>query len=345
MQPLPTWAHQGASTRTPGAVQALLTRFGQDWKLVTSLVERFTTWSDLLSAPRTDLAHLTGGQNAALMLPPSAPPLPPQRDGVRAISRWEQGWPSRLTDLLYPPPLIYTAGVLPPPPYVTVGGPANPTPSGLEVARAAGEVCARRGLRLVVVAGDRTGEAAAQAQIDAGAGPVVLATGGIETLFTTSKRLLDQAVERGGAGLAVFGDDVWPSDASRRAAASVAATLGSAVVIAELGYHTDAGRDLAEAAIAAGRYLVVPNPEADERVPLTAIGGASLARARQFSETLFGTSPRIERRLAAGQSPADAVVSGPGDLEVALAYACGLNDTAPPARTRDGWVIDAPPLA
>ena len=105
------------------------------------------------------------------------------------------------------------------------------------------------------------------------------------------------------------------------AAARIVVALCRAVVLAEVGKHISAGAPLARAAVGAGRYLIVPTPQ-QHYVPESALGLLVLAQTRSFSESWYGTSPRISARVENGLSPADAVVSTQNEISHAIAVAC-----------------------
>lgn len=302
------------------ALHALYELIG-DHALVAAVVAAFGTWEALAAATPAELGRRVGPWAAQLRVPERCPRLPGLGSQVVATTRYQAGYPAGLGDLEDPPAVLYSLGTLPKGPYLAVGGSYYPTAAGLSATQATATAAADLGVPVVASVDPGCGQVAITAALAAG-GTVVGVVSCDLALPATAAGLLAEIVAGGGAVVSEWGPgEIW-SESHTFASTRLVAALGRAVVLCELGTHPAGGAHLAQAAISARRFLIVPAPNSDLLLPVGSAGTATLARARSFSEEPFGSSPHLSARVAAGHTPADAVVSTPAQLCAAIAAVC-----------------------
>jgi len=303
----------------PGPLIALLAQLG-DHTLTRMVATAFDTWEQLHTADLAERTYRLGAWAAQLHIP-AQPQLPAPLPGdLMAITSFNTLYPSRLGDLDDAPALLFLRGAPPPGPLVGIGGPTHPPPAGLSAARVALEQSADAGLTVV-------------AQFDGGTGSYVLATAAREqlpavgivptdlTVTYPDAATAETLLSLGGTIVTETPPNVAPIGGPL-AAARLVAGWATVQVITEMGAHPGGGAALARAAIRAGRYVVVPQPGADIAAELSSAATSLLTGARSFSSRILGTSTKVQRRVSAGLSPADAVVTNPHDMGAALRAGC-----------------------
>lgn len=305
--------------RAPESLAALY-RHLWDHDLVATLASSFPTWEELARADYARLAHLLGPRTAAFTLPDRPDPTPDLPAGAVMVSRYAMNYPADLREVEQPPCVLYVRGELPFGPSVGVGGAEHPSPQGVEISRAAAFAAAGQRRPVVVLLSKGVGVTALQATVDAGGKAVVVLPHGIDQ-NSRHQSLLEQVIELGGAVVTEVPPGIGVTEQFTLMANRIVTALSHAVVLAEVGRHVSAGALLARATIRSGRYLIVPTPQ-QAHIPETALGLSVLTQTRAFTSDWFGTSPRIDSRVANGLSPADAVVTDQVGIANAIAVAC-----------------------
>lgn len=298
------------------AVVALLGLF-DDHAFVHKLVSAFPTWDDLVKATAQQRAALTDPRALRMRVPPTCPDMPPR---IRAVTRYDETYPVGLRALEEPPVAVFFRGALDDAPVLLVDGSRSPSPQGVEIARSAALAAATKRVPLLVRLAEGAPMAALQTAVAAQARTLVLVPHSLD-VPTVHARTMDLVLNEGGAVLSL----VHPANLRARTPdaqmARVVVALSRAVVLAEVGLTDYFGADVARAVVDFGRFLIVPNPPA-HHVPASAEGLAVLSDPRQFSAQWYGTSARISARVQNAQTPADAVVSNPTQIAIAVAVAC-----------------------
>lgn len=315
-----TGAHP--SLRTPEAVWALREILGDD-DLVHKVATTFPTWARFAASSHAELMHYLG--NKVPVIPAQMPQPPRMPAGVSVLCRYQPTYPPLLRESTSPPALLYVTGSLPTTPALSIIGATNPTAVGVEVSRAAARAAAETRVPISISIASGCGLAAAKEALDAG-GQVIavlphgLATGSAHQLF------LEQVLENRGAVVSPFSPTVQLRESTEEASACVAALIGQAALLAEVGTFPAAAEEPTKAVVTAGRYLIVPSPssppESGRYIAPSAFGTAIFSSAREFSPEYFGTSHRITQRCENGLTPADSVVSTPGELSDAIRIGC-----------------------
>jgi hypothetical protein len=320
----PTGQGGPTSLRSREAVFALTAMLG-DPEQVHALVSAYPTWQQLAAATPAALGHCVGLRGAQLHIPADCPPVPPLGPAVSLLTRYDMSCPAGLRQIANPPALLFVAGTLPAEPILGIGGAENPTMSGVEVCRAAGLQTAIQHVPLAAQLAPGCSLTALRTAVDAGGRAVVVMPHGFG-VTSSHQALLEQVLEQGGTVVTETMPGMQSSPARADAAARLVVALSSAVLLAEVGAHQAAGAPLARAAVAAGRFLIVPAPDAPAQsgryIAPSAFGSAAFASAKEWSSEYFGTGPRIEHRCANGLTPADEVVANPAQLAAAIALGC-----------------------
>jgi predicted Rossmann fold nucleotide-binding protein DprA/Smf involved in DNA uptake len=311
-----------AELRDADQIWALREMFGDD-HLVHSIASTYRTWSELAAAPEAHLANLLGHRLVPIpTLPPEKPFLPP---AVRVVTRYSDELPLALRQASNPPVMLFATGTIPSEPMLAVIGAENPTMAGAEIAKSAGLSAATLKVPLVVPLQPGCSLWAARTNLDAG-GRVVAVLGHGFGVTSTQQLLLEQIVATGGAVLTPFSPGSPGNEHTLDHAGRIAAAAAAAVVLAEVGLHKSAGAAATTAAVAAGKFLIVPEvqaaPESGRYIAPTAMGSALFTSAREWTDAPFGTNSRIEQRTVNGLSPADAVVTDHLELTSAIKNAC-----------------------
>jgi DNA processing protein len=307
------------SLRHPLSLAALY-RLLWDHAMVHALASTYPTWGHLSAASPADLGYVAGRRGAALSIP-AVPPVGPEiPDGVELLTRYSPRYPADLREVADPPVVLYLRGRLPDGPTVTIGGAHHPSPQGIEIARSAALAAVAQRVPVVALLTDGAGEVALRTAAAAGGRCVAVLPHGLDQV-SRHTGLLQRVLEAGGAWLTEVPPGVSSFERFVISGARIAAALSPAVVLAEVGRHPSSGAPLATAAVAAGRYLIVPSPQ-QHYVPESALGLRVLTQTRSFSPSWYGTSPRLDARILNGLSPADAVVSNQQQIADAIAVAC-----------------------
>jgi hypothetical protein len=307
---------------SPAALYALYYMVG-DHQLVDRLVHHFPTWEALASAGPLGLAYAAGPWAAQLRVPTDAPQPGVLPDGITAHSRYEEAnYPSQLRNLADAPVLLYQIGQIPTTPMLAIGGTYYPSQSGVNAVVEAVKAAVAQDVPIVAALDSGCGHMALHEAVNRGGR--VLAVSSCDLANPASNALLFRRIlDSGGGVVSEWGPAEPWSEARTFSSARLVAALSSGVVLAELGTHPAGGAHLARAAIATGRYLIVPTPDQNTTLPVTADGTVALADPRAFTKKLYGDHPRIKQRVKDGQPAADAVVSTPDELSAAVRTACG----------------------
>lgn len=312
------------SLRTPEAVFALLGMLG-DHEHVHSLVTAYPTWDALAAASSADLGHHVGLTGARLQIPRDLPPMPPLPAGVNMHTRYSIDFPRGARELPTGPVALFVAGTLPTEPALAIGGAENPTMTGSEIAKAAALAAAVDQVPVVAQVTPGCALSALRTAVDAGGRVVAVMPHGF-AVTSNHQMLLEQVIAQGGAVVTQELPGTTMTESAIDRASRLVAGLARAVVLAETGVHRAAGMALASAAVATGRYLIVPAPDAPAQsgryIPPSAFGSAVFASAKEWSPEYYGTGARIEHRTANGLPPADHVVNNPAELAAAITIGC-----------------------
>lgn len=304
--------------RTPHALAALWQAWG-DVEAITRAMAAVATWGELACLSITDLARVVGPV-AAAQLPPVCPPLPTLTPPGRVVTAVDPGWPPCVPATRWP--VLYATGPIPTGPAVLVAGGPDPTPQGVEIARAAALAAAGEHLPLVASPTAGIGLIALRTAVAAGGVALAVLDHGLE-LPSTHVGLLAQ-VTRGGGAVVTLSQPTQPATpASAPAAAALMTHLASCAVLAEVGIPPAVGTDVAAAAIAAGMHLVVPPPP-PHYTPAGASGLAVLTDATTFTPSWYGTNDRITARVTAGRPAADDTPSDGAAVAAAIRRACSV---------------------
>ena len=316
--------NQVQSLRTPQAVYALLNMLG-DHGHVHALVSAYPTWDALAAASPAELGHHVGLTGARLQIPTQMPDMPPLPPGVAMYTRYAIDFPRGARELAGGPAALFVAGTLPAVPVLGIGGAENPTMTGSEIAKAAALAAAVDQVPVAAQVTPGCSLSALRTAVDAGGRVVAVMPHGF-AVTSNHQMLLEQVIAQGGAVVSQELPGSTMTEAAVDRASHLVAGLARAVVLAETGVHRAAGRALASAAVAAGRYLIVPAPDAPAQsgryIPPSAFGSAVFASAKEWSPEYFGTGARIEHRTANGLPPADHVVGNPAELAAAIVIGC-----------------------
>lgn len=286
-------------------------------RFVDDVVSSYDTWEELVTSSPTDRAYRIGVWSASLQLPQQPVPLPELSSEVSVTTRYDPDYPAPLLDLPNAPALLYSMGDLPPGPYITIGGSYYPSQGALEMTRMAVQAAVQQGLTVVAVLDSGCGHVALQEVIRHDGQAIAIGSGDLGTLAAhalIARRILDH----GGAIVSEWGPgEAWTGDRTFYAA-RLAAALGSAVILPEVGSYPTGGSHLARYSIALGKYLIIPHPRSEAETPYSGGGTTTLAKASNFREEVFGTGPRIQARLRSGYTPADAVIENGQQLAQVL---------------------------
>jgi len=316
-----TPTYRDPSLRDPAVLSFLYSRLW-DHERVHRAASAFPTWSALVTASIAARWEVLGPASASVVLPAAAPPMATLPPDVKLISRYSLDYPPDLLSAGTTPVVLSVRGTFPTAPAVAVGGAENPSPQGVEIARAAVLSAVASHTPVVLVLTDGIGAVALRTIVDAGGVGVVVVP---HALTETSKydRYLDQIVAGGGVIVSEVPPGYGTVEAFVVTAARIAAALAKAVVLAEVGRHVSSGAPLARAAISAGRYLIVPTPQ-QHYVPESALGLRVLTSTRSFNADWYGTNMRIHSRVSNGLPPADAVVDTQAQMAAAITEACAI---------------------
>ena len=310
------------SLRTPEAVLALRELLGDDDN-VHKIACTYPTWERFASSSHAELVHHLG--NRIPRIPPTQPPTPALPPGVALMCRYQPTYPRGLRESATPPVLLYVTGTLPTTPALAVIGANNPSATGVEIARAAAAAAADQQIPLVVPLVTGCSLVAGKAALEAHGKIAVVLPHGLGT-GSAHQRFLEDVLAAGGSVISPFSPQVQLRESTEDAAASVAALIAKAVVLAEVGTFASAGQAATSAAVTSGRYLIVPEPPAEPEsgryIPPSAYGTAIFSSPREWSSEYFGTSHRIQQRCENGLAPADSVVATPEELAYAVAVGC-----------------------
>lgn len=333
-QAAPLWRAGDVRLTDPRALIALQHLLAEP-QLVDALVRAYDSWSELVAAPRAELAFRVGPWAAQLRIPEYCPPLP-EVGTCALIGRYDEGYPAQLAARPDAPLVLYLRGTLPLTPCLGIGGPMRPSTRGLRLARTAGEVAARSGLTLVVSFEDGCGQAAAAAATSLG-GRVCAVLGAPLARPGVHDARIQELLACGGAVVSEVHVTSAPTHSLAAAACRIVAALAGVVVLPEIGTTLPHGAALAAAAIEQDRPIAVAAPLTSGDSDLDH-GAGALAHARRFTPQLFGDSPRIRARLAEGLPAADAVVADERELARLVADLAarpelqgGAQPTLPPA--------------
>jgi DNA processing protein len=319
--------------RDPRALWALTCLFG-DPRVALSLASRFRTWGELRCAPVSEVVRLTQGRTP--QLPSACPPLPVLPDGARALGRFDPGYPSRADVAGLPPAVVFVRGLLPPGPMVAIDGGQHPSEPALRVARRAAELTRDLDLTVVAVVSNGCGDAAIDAALARGGRILAIVPFGLGRLQVTNQLLVDRILACGGAVLSPLHPDAHRSQAGVDLCSELAVALSHALVLPEAGLVAGGGLVPAFTALRTGRYLIVTSQPVAKLSGIEAIG--SMALSRTDGTSIFGGLPSVADRIAAGRTPADAVVSSDTELLAALRFGCGLTTSRPASIDDAGWV-------
>lgn len=281
--------------------------------MVDMVVTRYKTWEELAQADPGDRVYRLGPWAAQTTFPARPLALPDFGPGVETSTRYDRTYPQRLSDLHSAPVILYRRNRFPQGPYVAIGGSFYPSKFGLEVSIAAARAAVQSGKNVVAAIDGGSGQAAIEAALKAGGKVLAVASGDLKAPSQHTE-LVGQILENGGSIMTEWGPGEPWTENNTFSALRLVAAMGTAVVISELGTHPAGGAELAKAAISTGRFLIVPQPPVEELIGPAYLGTAVLARAKNFSSKTFGSHPRMLARVAAGESPADAVVATEEDI-------------------------------
>jgi len=307
---------------------AALSRITGDSSAVDTLVRNFRTWEELSSASPYIRAGRVGPWAAALRLTPFCPPMAPPGPGVKILSRYRAGtYPTTLSRLESPPPLIYLRGQIPKGLMVAIGGMHRPTPNGISRSRLAARVAQM--LVLVVTASLDTGcgRAALEESIRANQPALAVAGSSIESVGPNDG-LIEELISIGGGVISPFPAGTAWSEMGCIQGSELVAAMGHVVVIAEFGLHLAGGMSMVQAAMHGGRPLITFT-HGQDGVPLW--GSSLLTRETRRVDTYgkLALPPElIKNRKAAARALAglplvDAVVKDAASLERAVAVLAG----------------------
>lgn len=294
------------------ALYALHSMLGEH-TLVDSIVTRFANWEELAGADAATRAFKIGAWAAQLSIPQLCPPLPSFGAGVSLTSRYSRLYPQRLTDISDAPVLLYQRNRFPDGPYIAIGGSFWPSRFGTDVTQAAARAAVKAKRPVVAVLDGGSGELAIKTALEAG-GKVLAVGYGDLSAPSQHTETVGRVLEQGGSIVSEWGvGEAW-TESRAFAATRLVAALGTAVVLTELGTHPAGGAHFARASVATGRFMIVPEPPAEELIGAAQTGLAVFGRARSFSPRVFGAHPRMLSRVAAGYPAADAVVNSEDDM-------------------------------
>lgn len=293
-----------------------------DDMIVDRLVGLFPTWQAVSSASPEGLSAAVQHNMLDVVIPSVPLPVSGLPNNTYVFTRYQINYPAGLRSLRYPPVIVYVRGKLPVDRTVAVVGAERPSPVGIEVARDTGAAAAAAGYVTLARLDTPLGRAAAESALRAGGVVTGVAVCGFN-VSSTHSLLENEVLESGGSVIYPNKPDAKVNSKNVNVANATLVGLADAVVVAEAGLHVTAGREVVCEAVSSGKFLVVPRVDAgalDGRdLPDTMVGCAVLTEPGSFVAEYFGTNNKIENRVRAGKSAADAVVITTADLAAALA--------------------------
>lgn len=306
----------GSGWQRARTVWALRNLLGSDDK-VGLVCQTFRGWSDFAAAPAAQRVHMLGPSFAHV--PDSPPPVPSLPSGVDVLGRYEEGYPFALARQA-PPSVVFREGTLPVGLRLAVAAATSASPIGVEVARSAGLAAAEAGVPLVVSLRPGAQSDAARMCLDAGGTVILVAAHGLD-VTSIAQSLISRAVDAGGAVVSLADPTTPATSASSALADRAAAWLADVVLLAEVGVSADTCSHAAAAAVGEGKALLVPAPGVVTPRRSSAEGTRIFSHPSSWDPGPFGSSGRIESRVAAGHPPADLVIESVPQLVAALRVA------------------------
>ena len=262
------------------------------------------------------------------------------RAGLVAICRHEDDYPESLRDDRAAPPVTSWAGALPDGPAIAVVGTRQPSPEGLEVARALGRGLAAAGV--TVVSGMALGidSAAHDGALQAGGPTVAVLAGGADIAYPRSKRALHGRIREHGAVLSeappAFVPRRWCFPARNRIIAALAsativvqaAARSGSLITAELAM--DLGRDVGAVPgspldwRSAGTNALLRDGATVVRDAIDALDlalGVGHGLGTDAEARTAGLDPVLRtllRKLGEGRTTIDAIALSPAEADAAL---------------------------
>lgn len=295
-----------------------LSRRVPDIKTLGPLLEQFSCWGDLTTAPAAELAWYFRDYKSVPTFEEACPDLPEFSPLTRVLDYYDEDYHPNLRTLPRPPAVIFQRGRTPSGFVLGIAGSYYPSDTGIMAARAAVEEAAELDLVVATVLGTGIGDTVIRECLKIGVSLIAVSPSFID-LDAADSGLIEEIAQNREAIFSVAGPGSLYQEAAKSDALTVCAAMSDLVFIPELGVHQQGGVQFASAAMELDRFMVVPVQPQEEELLHGAIGTAALSRAQSFDPMFFSAvSQRVKSRVQLGQSPADAVVSNQRELRDAF---------------------------
>jgi len=183
--------------------------------------------------------------------------------GLRLISILDEDFPARLRDIREAPPFLFASGHLTPDDAgMSVVGSRKASDRGHQVARAAAQILADKGLTVIAGLAEGIDTTAHETALEAGGRTVAFIGTGITRHYPARNRALQEEIARRGLVLSQFWPDAAPTRHSFPIRNSAMSGYGMGTIVVEAG-ETSGTRIQARVAVEHGRPVILTDMVAE----------------------------------------------------------------------------------
>ena len=230
-------------------------------------------------------------------------------DGVRAISKFDDGWPKSLQNLRSAPAIIYVVGTVPDIPCLAVVGTRQPTDFGFRVVETVVEEAAHRGWGIVSGLALGIDTKAHEMALKYKTPTWAILGGGVDVPTPAANRELAEAIVNAGGGLIseqIPGSEPNPQRLVARNRLQVA--FSEIVVAAQAGIPSGTLHTV-RFALEQNKRLVVPKPTGTWAGEKSSTANMALTDPLGCSPTILNAGSSLAKVLLARRPIADVVLS------------------------------------